>query len=413
MNDRRVAVTGIGAICALGNDRHQLWRSLTAGVCGIRPLEELDSRNLRITTGAMIAGFEPRDWLDSKTVEQTDRFAQLAIVAAHEAVSDAGIVWSDELKRRSGVVTGSALGGQGAQESGYRDLYGGGKTRVHPLTIPRAMANAGASQIAQTLGLTGAAFTISTACASSNHALGHAFWLVRHGVLELALAGGSEAPFTYGTLKAWEAMRVVSPRPCRPFCRDRDGMSLGEGGAMLVLEPLSAALERGARPYAELCGFGMSSDAFHLTQPAVEGPVRAMQSALADGALAPGDIDYINAHGTATPSNDAMETRAIQQVFGARAAHLTVSSTKSMHGHTLGAAGALEAAATVQALRYQIVPPTVSFTLPDPDCALDVVPNQARAVTLRAALSSSFAFGGLNAVLAFRRLEDAVEGTSR
>ncbi len=403
MTGRRVAVTGVGVVCALGRNRREFWQSLLDGRSGIAPLASLDAPDLEIKTGAVVRDFAPREHFDRRTADLLDRFAQFALVAAREAVADAGIVWTEELTRRSGVVTGSSLGGKPTEDAGFRELYGRGRKRLHPMTIPRVMANAGASQISTELGLTGPSFTLSTACSSANHAIGQAFWLVRQGVLDVALAGGSEAPFTYGSLKAWEALRVVSRTTCRPFCRDRDGMILGEGGAILVLEPLEVALARGVPVYAEIAGFGMSADAHHVTQGALVGPVAAMRAALADADLPPESVDYINAHGTGTLANDPLETRAIRQTFGAHADRLAVSSTKSLHGHALGAAGAIEAAATVLAVREQVVPPTANFTEPDPECDLDVVPNRSRPARLRAALSNSFAFGGLNAVLAFRR----------
>jgi nodulation protein E len=264
------------------------------------------------------------------------------------------------------------------------------------------MANAAASQISMEFGITGPAYTISTACSSANHAIGSAFWMVRHGVSDLAIAGGSEAPFSFGLLKAWEALRVVSPDTCRPFSIDRRGLILGEGGAMLLLEPLEAARARGATIYGEIAGFGMSSDAHHITQPSVDGPVRAMRAALADAELTPERIAYINAHGTGTVSNDRIETKAIRTLFGPHAGRLLVSSTKSMHGHALGAAGAIEAVCTILALREGVIPPTCNFTAPDPECDLDVVPNRAREAQVEYALSNSFSFGGLNAVLALR-----------
>jgi len=331
-----------------------------------------------------------------------DRFAQFAVIAAREAVANSGIALTAELRQKTAVVTGSCIGGQSTQDAGFVELYQREQDRVHPLTIPRTMANAAASQICMELGLTGPAYTISTACSSANHAIGHAFWMIRQGVAELAIAGGSEAPFSFGLLKAWESLRVVSPDTCRPFSRDRRGLILGEGGAMLLLEPLAAARARGATIYAEVAGFGMSSDAHHITQPSVEGPVRAMRAALLDAGLGPDQIGYINAHGTGTIANDPIETRAIRNLFGPHADRLAVSSTKSMHGHALGAAGALEAVATVLALRERILPPTANFTVPDPACNLDVVPNCARAACVEGALSNSFSFGGLNAVLAFR-----------
>jgi nodulation protein E len=297
------------------------------------------------------------------------------------------------------------VGGKSSEDEGFQNLYLLHKPRVNPLTIARTMANAGASCISMDTGICGPTYTISTACSSANHALGQAFWMVRDGMVELAVTGGSEAPFSLGHLKAWEAMRVVAPDTCRPFSKDRRGMILGEGGAMLVLEPLEAAQARGARIHAEIVGFGMSSDAHHLTQPSVEGPARAIRAALADGGLAPEQIGYINAHGTATLANDPTEVAAIRAALGAHAERLAISSTKSMHGHALGAAGAIEGVATALALREGVLPPTANFTTPDPLCDLDVVPNQARRGEVECALSNSFAFGGLNAVLAFRRWE--------
>jgi len=309
------------------------------------------------------------------------------------------------LRERTAIVTGNCNGGQTTEDRGFVDLYRHNRPRVNPMTIPRTMGNAAASRMSMEFGITGPSYTVATACASSTHAIGQAFWLVRHGLADLALTGGSEAPFSLGNLKAWEALRVVSPDTCRPFSKDRRGMILGEGGAMLVLEPLEAALARGARIYAEIVGLGMSSDAHHITQPSVEGPARCMRAALADAGVAPEQVGYINAHGTGTLANDPTEVSAIRAVCGTHTGRLAVSSTKSAHGHALGAAGALEAIATVLALRHGLLPPTVSFTTPDPACDLDVVPNAARPAQVEYALSSSFAFGGLNAVLAFRRCD--------
>jgi len=251
--------------------------------------------------------------------------------------------------------------------------------------------------------LTGATFTTSTACSSANHAIGQAFWLIRQGTLDAAIAGGSEAPICNGHLRAWETMRVVSPDTCRPFSKDRSGVILGEGGAMFVMETLESAQARGAKIYAEIAGFGMSADAHHLTMPLAEGAAKAMRGALKDAGLSPEKIGYVNAHGTATQANDSMETAAIKLTFGDHAKTLPVSSTKSMHGHTLGAAGAIESAATVLALHNSLLPPTANFNEVDPECDLDVIPNKARPAEVDAAISNSFAFGGLNAVLAFKR----------
>jgi nodulation protein E len=404
MRERRVAITGMGAICALGQGIGEMWSALREGRSGIAPIESLDVSNLKFRNGAEVRQFRTDEYFDPNRADLLDRFAQFALLAARQAVQDAGITLKPALRENAAVVTGSCLGGQSTQDAGFVELYQLARGRIHPLSIPRTMANAGASHISMEFGIAGPAYTVSTACSSANHAIGQAFRMVRSGEIELAITGGSEAPFSLGLLKAWEAMRVVSPDTCRPFSKDRRGMILGEGGAMLVLEPLDAARARGARIYAEIAGLGMSSDAHHITQPSVEGPARAMLAALGNAGLHPEQVGYINAHGTGTPGNDRTETLAIRRVFGTHADHLAVSSTKSAHGHALGAAGALEAVATILALREGILPPTANFTEPDPECDLDVVPNQARPASVECALSNSFAFGGLNAVLAFRAL---------
>jgi nodulation protein E len=288
----------------------------------------------------------------------------------------------------------------------YYKLYAEGKQRHQPIAIPRAMSNAVASHVSMEFGLTGATFTTSTACSSANHAIGQAFWLIRQGTLDMAITGGSEAPICFGNLKAWETMRVVSPDTCRPFSKDRTGMILGEGGAMFVMETEESAHARGAKIYAEIAGFGMSADAHHLTMPLSDGAAKGMRLALEDANLEPQQVGYINAHGTATPANDPMESQAIRKVFGSHTDNIGVSSTKSMHGHTLGAAGAIEAAATVLALHNNLLPPNTNFNEPDPECNVDVIANEARPAEVEAAVSNSFAFGGLNAVLAFRRVRN-------
>ena len=399
--NRRVVITGVGVVCALGHNSQDFWKALSEGRSGIAPLESVEPGLLRFQNGAEVRNWDSLRYFDEKEAGMLDRFAQFGVVAAREAVADAGIEWTPELREETAIVTGSCVGGQGAEDEGSVNLYRKNIPRVNPLTIPRTMENAAASRISLEMGIVGPTYTVSTACSSSNHAIGQAFWMVRSGAARMAIAGGSEAVFSLGFLKAWEAMRVVSPDTCRPFSKDRRGLILGEGGAMLVLEPLESAQARGARIYAEVVGFGMGSDAFHTTQPSADGAARAMRAALADGGLAPEDIGYINAHGTATQANDATETAAIRKVFGAQAGRVQVSSTKSMHGHTLGAAGALEGVATALALHHGILPPTANYTEPDPACDLDVIPNHARQAQVEYALSNSFAFGGLNAVLAF------------
>lgn len=400
----RVCITGLGVVSALGLNTVEFWRSLEAGKPGIAPIESVPQGSVRFPNGAEVRGFRPADYFDEKDAGFLDRFAQLQAVAAREAVRDAGIEFSNGLGELAAVITGTSAGGQISEDRGYRELYAENLPRFHPLSIPRSMANAGASRVSLEFGIRGPVYTVSTACSSSNHAIGLAFWMVRSGAVELALAGGSEAPFCLGMLKAWEALRVVSPDTCRPFSKDRKGLILGEGAAMLALEPLERARARSARIYAEIVGFGMSSDAHHITQPSPDGPARAMRSALSDAGIGPERVGYINAHGTGTSSNDTSETEAIRAVFDAHADRVMVSSTKSMHGHTLGAAGAIEASATALAICHGVIPPTANFTGPDPACDLDVVPNEARRAEIDVALSNSFAFGGLNAVLVMRKL---------
>ena len=398
----RVAITGVGVISPLGHNRQDFWQALQDGHSAISEITSLDVSQIRFKKAAEVRDYNPETFFSSKEASFMDRFAQFAVIAAREAMTQSGIELTPELQESAAIITGSCLGGRGTEEIGYWELYHNGRNRTHPLTIPLSMSNAGASHISMQFGIQGPAYTISTACSSSAHAIGQAFWMVRSGQAPMAIAGGSEASMFFGGLKAWEAMRVISKDTCRPFSLERSGMILGEGGAMLVLEPLEAALARGARPLAEIVGFGMTADASHITQPVTSGPARAMAKALQDAGLAPEQISYINAHGTATEANDRTETAAIRAVFGAHADRLAISSTKSMHGHALGAAGALEAAASILTLQKGVLPPTANFLSPDPACDLDVIPNHARTQQVEAVLSNSFAFGGLNAVLAFK-----------
>lgn len=399
----RVAVTGLGLVCALGNTVSECWRRLAAGESRILPLSDPGDPPYRFNRGAEAWDFNPADHFTEKGLILLERFAQLAMVAAREAVAQSGLRFDAELADRTAVVTGTSVGGQFSEEEGYKRLYRENNPRVAPLTIPRTMANAGASQIALEFGIHGPGYTVTTACSSSNHALGQAFWMVRSGQVIAAIAGGSEAVFAEGLLRAWEAMRVVSPDVCRPFSAGRKGLSLGEGGGIMVLENWEHAEARGAPVLGEMIGFGMSADAHHITQPSMEGPAKCMAWALRDAGITPEQVDYINAHGTGTQTNDVIETRAIRSIFGRSAEQVLVSSTKSMHGHTLGAAGAIEAIATLLALKNSVVPPTANFTRPDADCDLDVVPNQARAAEIGVAITNTFAFGGLNATLVFAR----------
>lgn len=399
---RRVAITGIGAISALGLNATEFWQGLTDGRSGIAPIALVDTADLRFKNGAEVHGYDPAAHFPKGT-DLLDRFAQFAVITAREAVIDSGIRFAPELRARTAVVTGSSVGGKMTEDDAFHQVYAEKALRVPPFTIPRVMANAGASHVAIELGVTGPGFTLSTACSSANHAIGLAYWMVASGISELALAGGSETPFSYGLLKAWEAMRVISPDTCRPFSKDRRGMILGEGAGMLVLEPLESAQARGARVHAEIAGFGMSSDAHHTTAGNVEGPVAAMRMAIEDGGIGPERIGYINAHGTGTPLNDATESNAIRSTFGDHSGNVLVSSTKAAHGHALGAAGALEAVATALALENQLFPPTCNFSERDPACDVNIIANRAQPAAVEYALSNSFAFGGLNAVLLLRR----------
>ncbi len=399
----RVVITGIGAVTPLGLNATDTWSALREGRVAIGPLESFPREGLRYGIAAEVRGFDPAAHFDDKKLVQYDRFTQFALVAAREAIKQAGIDFAaDGLGEDTAVIIGTGVGGEQTHDEASRRLYGDNNPRLHPLTIVRLITNAATSHICIEHGLNGPAFATSSACASANHALAQAFAMVRSGMVGAAVAGGSEACITRGVVRAWEAMRVMADDTCRPFSKQRRGMVLGEGAGVFVLETLESAQRRGATILAELAGAGMSADASDIVFPSQVGAARAITRALADAGLAPEDIDYINAHGTATPANDPTETKAIRQVFGAHADQLMVSSTKSMHGHALGAAGAIELVATIGALRDGVVPPTMNFIDPDPECDLDYVPNAARERPVRAALSNSLAFGGLNAVLALR-----------
>ncbi len=397
---RRVALTGRGCVSSLGGSIAEMEQALREGRGGIVALDPMRYPGpLRMPVAAPVTGFDALARFGDKRLAQLDPFAQFALAAAREAVAESGL--EPAALSSAAVVVGTGGGGQSTIDDESQGLYRDG-ARVHPLTVPRVMASSATSQIAIDFGCHGPAFGVTSACASANHAIGLAFQMVRQGLVDVVLAGGAEAPLSYGSLRAWEALRVIATDTCRPFSRGRTGMVLGEGGGVFVLEAWDAAQRRGALVLAEIVGFGASADAGDLVHPDPTGMAAAMRAALADGGLHPEDIDHINAHGTGTPTNDGCETRALHDVFGAHAARLSVSATKSAHGHALGAAGALELAATVFALREGFAPATLNFTARDPACDLDYTPNAGRACELRYALSNSFAFGGLNAVLAVR-----------
>lgn len=396
---RRVVVTGLGTVSAVGNTAGEFWSSLAAGRSGIAPLGA-DAQGSRIAVGAAVRGFLPEQHFSADDLPLLDRFSQFAVVAGRQALQDAGLAPGDAIVSRAAAVIGTGCGGKHTDEETYARLYKEQREKAHALTIPKGMPSASASMVSMHLGIAGPVFSVTSACASGAHAAAQGRMMIQSGMVDVALVGGTDAPFTYGLLKAWEALRVVSGDTCRPFCKDRSGMVLGEGAGMLVLESEEHARRRGAHIRAEFLGCGMSSDAGHITRPSVDGIARAMLNALSDAQLAPERVDYVNAHGTGTPANDPAETAALHRVFGEHAHKLAVSSTKSMHGHALGAASALELVATVLAIENGLIPPTANFTESDPECDLDYVPNQARSQSLGVAMSNSFAFGGLNVVIA-------------
>jgi nodulation protein E len=400
----RVVVTGLGAVTPLGHTVPSYWENLTRGRSGLGPITlPANPEELTQKVAAEVKEFDPLKHFAERQLSTLDRVSQFAVVAAREAIAQAGIVFDMPLSARTATIIGTGVGGQTTHDDSFRRVYLEKRTRVFPLTIPKLMVNAPASQISMACGLRGPAFAVSSACASATHAIGLAFHMVRAGQVECAVTGGAEACITFGTLRGWEAMRVMAPDVCRPFSKDRMGLILGEGAAIVVLEPLQRAVARGADILGEIIGFGMSADAADLTAPDIGGMVRAMESALVDARLAPDAVQYVNAHGTGTAANDESETKALHEVFGPHARKLAISSTKSMVGHALGAGGALELVATLLAAREGVVPPTIGYLGPDPACDLDYVPNQARAMKIDAALSNSFAFGGLNAVLAVKK----------
>jgi nodulation protein E len=401
---RRIVITGMGVIAPIGHSVPEFADNLFAGTCGIESARFTYRGNEVRFPAAPVKNFDIGQWMDAKKAGMMDRFSQFAVAAALQALKDSGLKMTPEIAERTGVITGTGVGGQNTLEDSYMKLlHETGSPRVHPFTIPRLMANAGSSQISMATGIMGPGFTVASACASAIHAMGVTLHMLRSGLIDYAITGGSESCLTFGTLKGWEALRVMAPDVCRPFSKDRAGMVLGEGAGMFVLETLESAQKRGAKIYAEFIGFGMSSDAKDITTPDVGGASRAVINALKDSGLAPEDVDYINAHGTGTRINDLTETAVIKKVFGNHAPKLAISASKSMFGHALGAAGALEMLATVLAVAHDTAPPTINYLGQDPECDLDYVPNTARKMNINVALNNSFAFGGLNAVVAVRK----------
>ena len=394
---KRVVITGAGTVNPLGLDVASTYAAMREGRGAIGPLHFRDVERLTVRIGAQIKGFDAAIEFSRADLGLLDPFSQYAVVAARQAVAQSGIIW-DDLADTSGVIIGSAGGGLQTTDDNYRAVYEERKVRVHPFVVPRLMLNAAASHVARAFGLHGPSYAVSSACASANHAMGQAFHLIRGGSATVMLAGGADAMLCFGGIKAWESLRVLSETGCRPFSADRDGMVMGEGAAVFVLEERSQAMARGAEILAEVAGFAMTSDGEDMVQPSATGAARAMVRCLADAGLAPGQIGYVNAHGTGTAANDRAECAALRAVFGAQMP--PISSTKAMHGHLMGAAGAVELLACLMALGQGVLAPTIGHVAGDADCALDVVAGTARSAKPRAVLNNSFAFGGLNAVLA-------------
>lgn len=397
----RVVITGIGGICGLGTSAVSIWNEMKAGRSAIGQVVGADLHQLKVQVGSEIKAL-PEHGLERKRLVTLDRFSLLAIIAAKEAMRQSGLTVGAENTYRIGTTVGVGVCGWEAIEENYRALLLQGKNRADIFSVPKVMPGAAAGQVSMEFGLRGPVFGVTSACSSANHAIASAVDQIRLGRADVMLAGGTDAPLVWGIMKAWEALRVLSPDTCRPFSADRQGLVMGEGAGMAVLESYEHAMARGATILGEIAGVGISADASDIVAPTVEGPEAAMRFCLADAGFNPEDIDYLNAHGTGTKANDQIETAAIKRAFGDHAYKLSVSSTKSMHGHALGASGALEMIACVMAIREGIVPPTANYREPDPDCDLDITPNVAKERPVRAALSNAFAFGGTNAVLAFK-----------
>ncbi|MCJ8333893.1 MAG: beta-ketoacyl-[acyl-carrier-protein] synthase family protein [Epibacterium sp.] len=401
---KRVVITGAGTINALGHSVPDTLSSMKEGRCGIGALEFRDIDRLSIKIGGQVRDFEAEGRFNRQQIALYDRFTQFTLFAADEAIKQSGLVFTGELSTTTGVVLGTAGGGVSTWDDNYRSVYEDGKNRVHPFVVPKLMNNAAASHVSMEHNLKGPSFTVSTACASSNHAMAQAFQMVRSGLATAMITGGSESMLCFGGVKAWEGLRVMSKDACRPFSANRKGMVQGEGAGVFVFEDYEHAKARGAEILCEVLGFAMSSDAADIVMPSKQGAARAISGALKDAQLNPEDVGYINAHGTGTAANDKTECAAVADVFGQHADRLMISSTKSMHGHLIGGTGAVELLACIMALRDGVIAPTIGYEEPDPECALDVVPNEARDAKVDVVLSNAFAFGGLNAVLALRKI---------
>lgn len=412
--NRRVVVTGIGLVSCVGLTAVETWESLVAGRGGIVPITRFDATAFRCRFAGQVSGFDPERFIPKKEIKKLDTFIHFAVAASHEALGNSGLVVTDENAPRIGTYIGSGIGGFAVIEREHEAFMKGGPGKISPFFIPAAIINLASGYVSIQFGLKGPNSATCTACSSGAHAVGDSFKIIQRGDADVMVCGGAEAAITPMGVGGFSAMRALSFRnddpahASRPFDKDRDGFVIGEGAGVLVLEELEHARARGATIYAEMVGYGMTGDAFHITQPSEDagGATRVMQAAIRDAGISADAIDYINAHGTSTPYNDKLETRAIKNVFGERAYKIPTSSTKSMTGHLLGAAGGLEAGILALAIHKQIAPPTINYTTPDPECDLDYVPNEPRPVAMRYGLSNSFGFGGTNAALLMKKFED-------
>ena len=400
---RRVVITGAGTINALGHDVAQTFEAMREGRCGIGPLDIPDVDRLMVKIAGQVRNYDEHAHFNRQQIALYDRFTQFTLLAARQAVAQSGLEFHGELADRSGVVLGTSGGGLTTQDENYRVVYEEGKNRVHPFIVPKLMNNAATSHLSIEFNLRGPSFTVATACASSNHAMGQAFQMIRSGMAPVMLTGGSESMLVFGGVKAWEGLRVMSKDGCRPFSANRNGMVQGEGAGVFVFEDYEHARKRGATILAEVIGFAMSSDASDIVMPSKQGAGRAITGAMRDARIDKSEVGYINAHGTGTAANDKTESAAVADAFGPHADKLMMSSTKSMHGHLIGGTGAVELLACIMALKDGIIAPTINYEEPVPECALDVVPNEAREANVDVVLTNAFAFGGLNAVLALRK----------
>ena len=401
---RRVVITGMGTINPLGHSVPETFEAMREGRCGIGELDIRDVDRLSIKIGGQVKGYDPDVQFNRQQQALYDRFTQFTLIAAREAIEQSGLEFDGALAADAGVVLGTSGGGLTTQDENYRAVFEEGKNRVHPFIVPKLMNNSAASHVSINWNLKGPSFTVATACASSNHAMGQAFWLIRHGAASVMVTGGSESMLVFGGVKAWEGLRVMSKDACRPFSANRNGMVQGEGAGVFVFEDYDHARARGTDILAEVVGFSMTSDAEDIVMPSQRGAARAMSGAMRDAKIDLSRVAYINAHGTGTAANDKIECAAVANVFGRHADKVMISSTKSMHGHLIGGTGAVELLAVIMALRDNIIAPTIGYEEPDPECALDVVPNEAREAKVDYALSNAFAFGGQNAVLALGKL---------